>query len=71
MQVDSAAVYKNEAPCGEAIRDSGIPRGEIFFTSKIPPKELGYEKTKSQIETTLSVTGLDYVDLSTFFYHFP
>jgi diketogulonate reductase-like aldo/keto reductase len=42
---------------------SGIPRGDIFFTSKIPPRTLSYENTKAQVETTLKETGLDYVDL--------
>lgn len=65
-KVDSAAVYKNEKPCGQAIRESGLPREEVFFTSKIQPKELGYEKTVKQIETTLEVTGLKYIDLSMF-----
>lgn len=63
MQVDSAAAYRNEAPCGQAIRDSGIRREDIFFTSKIPPRKLSYKKTKAQVETTLKETGLDYIDL--------
>ncbi|KAL3422053.1 aldo-keto reductase [Phlyctema vagabunda] len=61
--VDSAAAYRNEAPCGAAVRKSGIPREEVFFTSKIPARKLGYENTKSQVNTTLKETGLDYVDL--------
>ncbi|RDW75135.1 hypothetical protein BP6252_06277 [Coleophoma cylindrospora] len=61
--VDSAAAYRNEAPCGAAIAKSGIPREQIFFTSKIPPKKLGYENTKAQVDTTLKVTGLEYIDL--------
>jgi diketogulonate reductase-like aldo/keto reductase len=61
--VDSAASYRNEAPCGKAIRASGIPREDIFFTSKIPTRRLSYEKAKAQIETTFKETGLDYVDL--------
>lgn len=63
MQVDSAAAYRNEAPCGSAIRKSGIPREDIFFTSKIPPRGLGYENTKSQVEQSLKESGLDYIDL--------
>jgi diketogulonate reductase-like aldo/keto reductase len=42
---------------------SGIPRGDIYFTSKIPPRTLSYENTKAQIETSLKETGLDYIDL--------
>src|SRR5271154_4325531 len=44
--VDSARVYRNEQPCADAIRASGIPREEIFFTSKVPPRSMGYEATK-------------------------
>lgn len=61
--MDSAAAYKNEAPCGIAIRKSGIPREDIFFTSKIPPRSLSYENTKAQVEKTLKESGLEYVDL--------
>ncbi|KAM3082330.1 hypothetical protein ACMFMF_001995 [Clarireedia jacksonii] len=62
-KVDSAAAYRNEAPCSAAVRKSGIPRGDIFFTSKIPARNLSYENTKSQVKKTLQETGLDYVDL--------
>jgi diketogulonate reductase-like aldo/keto reductase len=63
LKVDSAAAYRNEAPCARAMKASGIPRSELFFTSKIPPRGLSYEKTVSQIHTTLKETGLDYIDL--------
>jgi diketogulonate reductase-like aldo/keto reductase len=63
IQVDSAAVYRNEAPCGAAITKSHIPRSEIFFTSKIPPRGLSYASTKSQIASSLRATGLSYIDL--------
>lgn len=63
--IDSAAAYRNEAGVGEAIRASGIPRSEIFFTSKIPTSGVkgGYEATKAQIETSLATAGVDYFDL--------
>ncbi|CAO1605415.1 hypothetical protein XANCAGTX0491_008933 [Xanthoria calcicola] len=61
--VDSARVYRNEGPCAEAIKKSGIPRSEIFFTSKVPPRAMGYEATKSSITSSFSQTGLDYIDL--------
>ncbi|KAL9108932.1 MAG: hypothetical protein Q9227_006328 [Pyrenula ochraceoflavens] len=61
--VDSARVYRNEAPCADAIRKSGIPRSEIFFTSKVPHRELGYDATKKSIQSTIRETGLDYLDL--------
>ncbi|KAL7791412.1 NADP-dependent oxidoreductase domain-containing protein [Trichoderma ceciliae] len=58
---DSARMYDSEKACGEAIRASGIPRGEIFVTSKV--RKGGYEETKKAIETSLLETGLDYIDL--------
>jgi len=61
--VDSAAAYNNEAGCGAAIRGSKIPRSELFFTSKVPPRGISYEGAKAQVAKTLAETGLDYVDL--------
>ena len=61
--VDSARVYRNEQSCADAIRKSGLKREEIFFTSKVPPKSLGYEAAKKAIESTFFQTGLDYIDL--------
>ncbi|KAL2058084.1 hypothetical protein ABVK25_001702 [Lepraria finkii] len=61
--VDSARVYRNEQPCAEAIRKAGIPRSEIFFTSKVPPRSMGYDKTKESINSSFKQTGLDYIDL--------
>lgn len=61
-KIDSAAMYGNEGPCADAIRNSGIPRSEIFFTSKIPPP-LSYESAKAQIARTLAATQLPYIDL--------
>lgn len=62
-KVDSARVYRNEGPCSDAIKKAGIPRSEVFFTSKVPPKSMGYEKTKASIESSFKQTGLDYIDL--------
>ncbi|TRX91247.1 hypothetical protein FHL15_007852 [Xylaria flabelliformis] len=63
--IDSAAAYRNEAGVGEALRASGIPRSEIFFTSKVPTSGVkgGYEATKAQIEKSLKTAGVDYLDL--------
>ena len=61
--VDSARAYRNEAPCAEAIRKCGLKRSDIFFTSKVPPRALGYENTQKTINDTFKETGLDYVDL--------
>lgn len=55
--------YYNEGPCADAIRKSGIPRSDIFFTTKIPPPLMGYEKAKECVESSLKETGLDYIDL--------
>ncbi|KAL7626066.1 hypothetical protein AAE478_002836 [Parahypoxylon ruwenzoriense] len=61
--IDSAAAYKNEEGCGDAIRASKLPRSEVFFTSKIPPQAMNYDAAKQQIETSLKTSGLDYIDL--------
>ena len=63
LQVDSARAYRNEGPSAEAIKKSGIPRSEIFLTSKVPPLAIGYEQTKSSIESSFTQTGLEYIDL--------
>ncbi|MCJ1271681.1 hypothetical protein MMC22_011586 [Lobaria immixta] len=61
--VDSARAYRNEGPCSDAIKKSGIPRSEIFFTSKVHPRAMGYEETKRSIQSSFAQTGLDYIDL--------
>lgn len=66
VKVDSARAYRNEGPCSDAIKKSGLPRSEIFFTSKVPPRSIGYEQTKASINSTFEQTGLDYIDLYIF-----
>uniref|UniRef100_UPI0035A0014E aldo/keto reductase n=1 Tax=Glaesserella sp. TaxID=2094731 RepID=UPI0035A0014E len=62
--LDTAAVYGNEAGVGRAIKASGIPREEIFVTTKLwIQRENGYENTKKALEDSLNRLGLDYVDL--------
>ncbi|OAA66821.1 aldo-keto reductase [Niveomyces insectorum RCEF 264] len=61
--IDDAASYLNEAGAGAAIRSSGIPRDQIFFTSKVPRTAISYDGAKAQVATTLRETGLDYIDL--------
>jgi diketogulonate reductase-like aldo/keto reductase len=63
IQIDSAAYYRNEAACGQAIRTSSISRDEIFFTSKVPPSNLSYEGAAAQVNKTLAQSGLEYIDL--------
>ncbi|ETS80769.1 hypothetical protein PFICI_08298 [Pestalotiopsis fici W106-1] len=64
-QIDSASAYRNEAPCGSAIRSmaSTVPRSEVFFTSKVRPKGMSYESAKATVTSTLDETGLNYIDL--------
>jgi diketogulonate reductase-like aldo/keto reductase len=61
--VDSAVAYRNEAPSAEGMKKSGIKREELFFTTKIPPKDMSYDTAKNHIDNTLKITGFDFVDL--------
>ncbi|KAK9771761.1 putative NADP-dependent oxidoreductase domain-containing protein [Seiridium cardinale] len=64
--IDSAVLYRNEAGVGAAIKKSGIPRSDIFFTTKVPQMPSGgldYSKTKAQIDQSLKTAGVDYIDL--------
>lgn len=60
--VDSAVIYRNEKPCGDAIIKSGIPREEVFFTSKVFGRGITYDIAKEQIEQTVKAAGLGFVD---------
>lgn len=61
--IDTAAAYFNEEDVGKAVRDSGIPREEIFITSKLWLQDHGYESAKRGIARSLRKLGLDYIDL--------
>ena len=61
--IDTAAAYFNETDVGKAIRNSGIPREEIFVTSKLWMQDYGYEAAKKGIDDSLEKLGLDYMDL--------
>ncbi|RGY97473.1 aldo/keto reductase [Clostridium sp. AM58-1XD] len=61
--IDTAAAYFNEQEAGQAIRESGIPREDIFLTSKLWLQDYGYEAARKGIESSLSKLGLDYMDL--------
>ena len=67
--IDTAAAYKNEESIGKAIKDSGIPREEIFVTSKLWNTERGYEKALAAFDKTMERLGLDYLDL--YLIHWP
>lgn len=61
--IDTATAYFNEEEVGKAIKDSRIPREEIFVTSKLWLSHYGYERAKVGIERSLRKLGLDYIDL--------
>lgn len=61
--IDTAQSYGNEKEVGEAIKESGIPREEIFVTTKIWLSNYGYEKAKDSIDRSLKRMQLDYLDL--------
>ena len=67
--IDTAAAYGNEASVGEAIRRSGVPREELFITSKLRNPEHGYESTLRAFADTLQRLGTDYLDL--YLIHWP
>jgi diketogulonate reductase-like aldo/keto reductase len=61
--IDTAALYKNEEGVGQAIKESGIPREEIFVTTKVWNSDQGYEETLAAFETSRKKLDLDYIDL--------
>ena len=61
--IDTAAAYMNEAAVGEAIKKCGVPREELFITTKLWVQDAGYEEAKKAIQTSLDNLGLDYLDL--------
>lgn len=61
--IDTAAAYFNESEVGKAVKDSGIPREEIFITSKLWLQDYGYEAAKKGIAVSLEKLGVDYIDL--------
>ena len=67
--IDCAAIYRNEASLGKAVRESGIAREEIFVTSKLWTKKRGYENAKAAFAKTMEQLGLDYLDL--YLIHWP
>ncbi|KAH7097504.1 Aldo/keto reductase [Auriculariales sp. MPI-PUGE-AT-0066] len=61
--IDSATLYRNESGVGEAVRRSGIPRTDIFITSKIQSPRQGYAETLAAVDTSLAKLEMDYIDL--------
>lgn len=67
--IDTAAAYLNERAVGEGIRGSGVPRNEIFVTTKLWPGQYGHDEALRGFEASLSRLGLDYLDL--YLLHWP
>lgn len=61
--IDTAAAYGNEASIGQAIRDSGIPREEIFITSKLKAELKGYQTALDEFQKTIDRLGVEVLDL--------
>lgn len=61
--IDTAASYQNEEAVGKAIKSSGVPREELFVTTKLWIQDAGYERTKKAFEKSLAKLQLDYLDL--------
>ena len=62
--IDTAAAYFNEADVGRAVRDSGIPREEIFITSKLWLQDYGYEAARKGLDASLEKLGMPYGDVA-------
>lgn len=67
--IDTASSYQNEEAVGRAVRNCGIPREELFITTKAYIQEMGYENTMQAFERSLEKLGLDYLDL--YLIHMP
>lgn len=61
--IDTAAAYMNEKAVGEAIRKSGVPREELFITTKLWVQDADYASAKKALDRSLVQLGLDYLDL--------
>ncbi|WP_153733631.1 aldo/keto reductase [Sporosarcina obsidiansis] len=67
--IDTASIYQNEREVGEAIRNSGVPREELFITSKVWNDEQGYDETLRAFERSLTALDMNYLDL--YLTHWP
>src|SRR4051812_43006773 len=61
--IDTAASYENEEAVGKGLKRSGVPRQELFVTTKLWLADAGYEKSKRVFDRSLRRLGLDYLDL--------
>ncbi len=67
--IDTASIYENEEEVGRGILESGVPRGEIFLTTKVWNDDQGYDTTLAAMDLSLKKIGTDYVDL--YLIHWP
>ncbi|MFD2973137.1 aldo/keto reductase [Peribacillus deserti] len=67
--IDTAAIYQNESGVGQAIRESKVPREELFITSKVWNDDQGYDSTLKAFDESLKRLDLDYLDL--YLIHWP
>ncbi|MET0758422.1 MAG: aldo/keto reductase [Mycobacterium sp.] len=67
--IDTAAAYGNEAAVGRAIAASGLPRAEVFVTTKLATPDQGFQSSQDACKASLERLGLDYVDL--YLIHWP
>ena len=67
--IDTATLYNNEKEIGDAVRKSGIPRSEIFVTTKVPNSQQGYDATLKAFDASMKVLNIGYIDL--YLVHWP
>lgn len=67
--IDTARWYSNEREVGKAVRESGIPREQVYVTTKLANPDHGFESTIRAAEQSLKLTGLEYIDL--YLIHWP
>jgi methylglyoxal/glyoxal reductase len=67
--IDTASFYQNEEGVGQALRNSGIQREEVFITTKVWNSEQGYDNTLKAFDESMEKLGLDYLDL--YLVHWP
>jgi diketogulonate reductase-like aldo/keto reductase len=67
--LDTATLYNNEKEVGNAVRQSGIPRSEIFVTTKVPNPQQGYDSTLRAFDASMQALNIDYIDL--YLVHWP
>jgi diketogulonate reductase-like aldo/keto reductase len=67
--VDTAKIYGNEADVGRAVRDSGLPRGDVFVTTKLWNSDHGYDQALRACDASLRALGLEQIDL--YLVHWP